>query len=39
MESGHFRKPFFMYSKYFFILVRVRNKVHKFHHWGVCVQI
>ncbi len=40
MESGRFKKGFFyMYSKYYFVLVRVKNKVHRFHHWGVCAQI
>ena len=30
---------FYMYSKYYFVLIRVKNKVHRFHHWGVCAQI
>ncbi len=30
-------KDFF--SKYYFILMRTHNKMHRFHKWGVCAQI
>lgn len=28
-----------MLSKYYFILIRTKNKIHRFHDWGTCVQI
>lgn len=30
---------FFMLQKYNYTLIRTQNKVHRFHDWGVCVQI
>lgn len=30
---------FFMLQKYYYTLIRTQNKVHRFHDWGVCVQI
>ncbi len=28
-----------IFSKYYYILMRTKNKVHRFHKWGVCTQI
>ena len=30
---------YFMLQKYYYTLIRTQNKVHRFHDWGVCVQI
>ena len=32
-------ESFFMLQKYYYTLIRTQNKVHRFHDWGVCVQI